>query len=213
MNFAVESNSIATFVLENQDIVLDELNVKSIERITEADNLISYRIKPNLRTLGQKYGAGLSEIRTLLKNDSPADMVREIQSNHILKLKGGKYELTREDLFIETVAEAGFVAASDRGITVSLSLELTADLVQEGIVRDVVRMVQNLRKDAGFAGEDRIEISWDLDGKIDDALRKFVTYFCKETLTVKIKDNLDKADHSGTLKINEKEFNIQLKKV
>ena len=66
MNFAVESNSIATFVLENQDIVLDELNVKSIERITEADNLISYRIKPNLRTLGQKYGKGLSEIRTLL---------------------------------------------------------------------------------------------------------------------------------------------------
>ena len=213
VNFAVESNSIATFVLENQDIVLDELNVKSIERITEADNLISYRIKPNLRTLGQKYGEGLSEIRTLLENDSPADMVREIQSNHILKLKGGKYELTREDLFIETVAEAGFVAASDRGITVSLSLELTADLVQEGIVREVVRMVQNLRKDAGFAVEDRIEVSWDLDGKIDDALRKFATYFCEETLTVKIKDNLGKADHSGTLRINEKEFNIQLKKV
>jgi len=52
-----------------------------------------------------------------------------------------------------------------------------------------------------------------LDGKIEDAVRKFVTYFCEETLTVKIKDNLDKADHSGTLKINEKEFNIQLKKV
>jgi len=213
VNFAVESNSIATFVLENQDIVLDELNVKAIERITEADNLISYRIKPNLRTLGQKYGKGLSEIRTLLDNGSPVDMVREIQSNHILNLKGGKYELTREDLFIETVAEAGFVAASDRGITVSLSLELTADLVQEGIVREVVRMVQNLRKDAGFAVEDRIEVSWDLDGKIDDALRKFATYFCEETLTVKIKDNLDKADHSDTLKINEKEFNIQLKKV
>ena len=94
-----------------------------------------------------------------------------------------------------------------------LSLLKTSEKDLQLIGREVVRMVQNLRKDAGFAVEDRIEVSWDLDGKIEDAVRKFVTYFCEETLTVKIKDNLDKADHWGTLKINEKEFNIQLKKV
>tara|TARA_Y100000590_G_C15741637_1_gene1020491 strand:- start:1592 stop:4888 length:3297 start_codon:yes stop_codon:yes gene_type:complete len=213
VSFAVESNSIAQFVMENKDIVLDELNVKAIDRITEADDLISYRIKPNLRTLGQKYGKGLSEIRTMLENGSPIDMVREIQSSNILQLKRGKYELTRDDLFIETVAEAGYVAASDRGITVSLSLELTDDLVQEGIVREVVRMVQNLRKDAGFAVEDRIIVSWDLDGKIKEALSKFRTYYCEETLTVDIRENLDLVDHVGKLMINEKEFDIQLKKV
>ena len=213
VSFAVENNSIAEFVLENQNIVLDELNVKAIERIKEEDNLISYRIKPNLRTLGRKYGKGLSEIRTLLDNGFPSNMVKEIQTNKILKLNDGEYELTRDDLFIETVAKEGFVAASDGGITVSLSLELTSELLQEGIVREVVRMVQNLRKDAGLAVEDRIELSWDLDGKFDQALSKFIVYFCEETLTVDIKESLDIVDHTGKLIINEEEFNIQLKKV
>ena len=86
-------------------------------------------------------------------------------------------------------------------------------MVQEGIVREVVRMVQNLRKDAGFAVEDRIVVSWDLDGKIKEALSKFRTYYCEETLTVDIRENLDLVDHEGKLMINEKEFDIQLKKV
>ena len=213
LSFAVESNDIAEFVFENQDIVLDELNVKNIERITESDNLISYHIKPNLRTLGTKYGNGLSEIRRILESESASEMVREIQSNDILKLKGGKYEITRDDLFIETVAEKGFVAASDRGITVSLSLDLTYELLQEGIVRDIVRMVQNLRKDAGFSVEDRIELSWDIDGEIKVALSKFRSYFCEETLTVGIRENLEKIDYEDKIRINEKEFIIKLKKI
>jgi len=213
VNFAVENNKIADFILENQDIVLDELNVKKIERISEANNLISYQLKPNLRTLGQKYGKGLSEIRVLLETGSASDMVSEIQSNSVLRLNKGQYELTREDLFIETVAEAGFAAASDSGITVSLSLELTDDLIQEGIAREIVRLVQNLRKDSGLAVEDRIDLCWDLDGDIEEALSKFKEYFCEQTLTVNIKRSLDKVDHSAKMELNNKEFNIQLKKV
>ena len=213
VSYAVESNAIAQFIEENKEIVLDELNVKAIERITEADQLISYRIKPNLRTLGQKYGKGLAEIRSLLKTAIVAELVSEIQSTHSIILKGGEYFLTREDVFIETVAEEGFAAASDSGITVSLSLELSEDLILEGMVRDIVRVVQNFRKDAGFAVEDRIEISWDLDGQIASAVGKFNTYFRKETLTNNIKERIENADFTGSVEIKEQTYTINLKKI
>jgi isoleucyl-tRNA synthetase len=213
VSFAVENDQIALFIMNNQDVVLDELNVKSIERITEADQLISYRIKPNLRTLGQKYGKGLAEIKILLEQSNPLDLVENIKSTGEINLKNGEYSLTRDDIFIETKAEEGFAAASDSGITVGLSLELTEDLILEGIVRDVVRSVQNMRKDAGFAVEDRIEISWDLDGQIAEAVGKFNTYFRNETLTNIISEKIENADYSGAVELNEKMFIINLKKI
>ncbi|MEC9049324.1 MAG: isoleucine--tRNA ligase, partial [Candidatus Neomarinimicrobiota bacterium] len=213
VSFAVENDQIALFIMNNQDIVLDELNVKSIERITKADQLISYRVKPNLRTLGQKYGKGLAEIKILLEQSDPIDLVESIQSTGEINLKNGEYSLTRDDIFIETKAEEGFAAASDSGLTVGLSLELSEDLILEGIVRDVVRSVQNMRKDAGFAVEDRIEISWDLDGQIAEAVGKFNTYFQNETLTNNISEKIENADYSGSFEINEKMFIINIKKI
>ncbi|MBT3180765.1 MAG: isoleucine--tRNA ligase [Candidatus Marinimicrobia bacterium] len=210
--FAVENDSVAKFVENNKEIILDELNVKKIERITESDQLISYKIKPNLRTLGQKYGKGLAEIRGILESLNASDLVTEIQKSNLIELENGKYKLTREDIFIETEAEEGFAAASQGGITVGLSLELTEDLLLEGIVRDIVRSVQNMRKDAGFAVEDRITISWDLDGQFAEAIRKFDSYFKTETLTNTIIDTLEKPDYSGTIELKNKSYSIHLKK-
>ena len=212
-SFAVESDAIAEFVETNKGIVLDELNVKAIERITEADQLIQYRIKPNLRSLGQKYGKGLAEIRELLESINSAKLVSEIQTNNFIILNDGQYTLTRDDIFIETGAEEGFAAASDGGITVGLSLELSDDLLMEGMVRDLVRVVQNYRKDAGFAVEDRIEISWDLDGQIANAVGKFDGYFRKETLTKHITEKISDPDFTGSLEMNENTYNINLKKI
>jgi isoleucyl-tRNA synthetase len=138
--------------------------------------------------------------------------VTEIQKSNLIELENGKYKLTREDIFIETEAEEGFAAASQGGITVGLSLELTEDLLLEGIVRDIVRSVQNMRKDAGFAVEDRITISWDLDGQFAEAIRKFDSYFKTETLTNTIIDTLEKPDYSGTIELKNKSYSIHLKK-
>jgi len=210
--FAIESDTIAQFIEDNEDVVLDELNVKALERITKSDQLIKYRIKPNLRTLGQKYGKGITEIRSFLESADALLLVDEIQSTGEINLSEGKYILTRDDVFIETEAEEGFAAASDSGITVGLTIELTKDLILEGLVRDLVRTVQNLRKDAGFSVEDRIEISWDLDGQIAEAVGKFERYFCGETLTQEIKDNIENADYTSIVKLNEFSYNINLKK-
>ncbi len=212
-SYAMESDVIAAFVEENKDIILDELNVKSIERLTKAGQLISYNIKPNLRSLGQKYGKGLAEIKQLLDNSDAGDLVKQIQIYHKINFNDGEFVLNRDDIFIETIAEEGFVAASDSGITVGISLELTEDLILEGLVRDLVRTVQKMRKDAGFAVEDRIKISWDLDGQIARALGKFEEYFQNETLTNTIMEKLSNPDYSGSFEITDKTYSINLKRM
>ena len=210
--FAMEDDKVSKFIMDNQDIVLDELNVKSIERITEADRLIEYKIKPNLRTLGKKYGKGLSKIKRILDESSPVMLVKELKEKNLIMLDNNKYQLEREDVFIETIATEGFSAASDAGITVGLSLDLTQDLILEGIVRDIVRIIQSMRKKAGFAVEDRINISWDFDGKIKEALGKFEHYFKTETLTNDIAENIRDFDYEEVVEINENLYNIKLKK-
>ena len=212
VSYALEDDRIADFFKDNQDIILDELNVKMMERITEADQLISYNIKPNLRTLGQRYGKGLAEIKTLLNSKNAGDMVIELQDEGHIQFEDGKYLLERKDVFIETQATEGFVAESGGGITVGISIELNEDLILEGVVRDVVRSVQSMRKNAGFAVEDRIEVSWDFDGQIAEALGKFEKYFISETLTNNIKESIHSFDYEEVVEINEKRYKIKLKR-
>ena len=213
VSYAIEDNSVAEFFMENKEIILDELNVKEVERLTDSDQLIAYKIKPNLRTLGQKYGNGLSEIRNLIDEGDTSKMVSELQSANELKLADRKYILSREDVFIETEATEGFAAESGNGITVGLSLDITEDLLMEGLVRDLVRFVQSMRKSAGFAVEDRIEISWDFDGHILEALGKFEKYFCAETLTENIKTKFDDGDYMEEIELKGKKYLIILKKI
>ena len=162
--------------------------------------------------MGKKFGKGLAEIQDIIKTESPLKMVNELRKKHILILGDGRYELTRDDIFIETVAKEGFAAASNHGITVSISIELDDNLIQEGIVRELIRIVQNMRKTADFAVEDRIEVMWDLEQEIKVAVSNFNDYFCHETLTVKISDFSKNNFYSNTFEINGKKVQISLKK-
>ena len=89
---------------------------------------------------------------------------------------------------------------------------LNQDLILEGIVRDIVRVIQSMRKKAGFAVEDRINISWDFDGQIQEALGKFEQYLKAETLTNKIMKNIEDCDFSNIVEINDKQYKVELKK-
>ena len=139
-------------------------------------------------------------------------MVNTLQQEDHIVLENNKYILNRDDVFIETKAMEGLLAESGEGITVGISTELNEDLILEGLVRDVVRSVQSMRKNAGFAVEDRIEISWDFDGKIAKALGKFEGYFITETLTNKIRDDIKNFDHMEDLELSGKNYKIKLKK-
>jgi hypothetical protein len=130
----------------------------------------------------------------------------ELDGSINLEKNNESFTLIREDIIIETVAAEGFSAVSGGGITVGLTLELNDELIQEGIVRDLVRQVQNIRKDAGFSVEDRINISWELDSEFEDAISKFREYFCNETLTVSFSEK-------SNMKGYETDFSLRNRKV
>ena len=140
-------------------------------------------------------------------------MFNEYESTGKIRVgeNGCKFNLIQEDIIIETLAAEGFSAVSGNGITVGLSLELNDDLIQEGIVRDLVRQVQNVRKDAGFSVEDRINIYWELNGEFQEAVSKFEKYFCNETLTTSIINNIDVEGFKAEFQIKEKLIKIVVK--
>ncbi len=212
--FALEDENLSDFIIEHKSIVLDELNVKSIERITNADSLVRYNIKPNLPILGRKYSSGLKDIIQILNSGDNDKFFGEYESNGSINIEknNNKYTLVKEDIIIDTIAAEGFSAVSGDGITVGLTLELNEDLIQEGIVRDLVRQVQNIRKDAGFSVEDRISVHWELDSEIASAISKFEKYFCNETLTTAIYDTLSEKGYNTEFRLRDKSIKIAISK-
>lgn len=212
--FALEDENLSEFIIEHKSIVLDELNVKSIERITNADSLVKYNIKPNLPILGRKYSSGLKDIIEILNSGDNDKFFGEYVSSGsiIIENNDNRYTLEKEDIIIDTIAAEGFSAVSGDGITVGLTLELNEDLIQEGVVRDLVRQVQNIRKDAGFSVEDRISVHWELDSEIALAISKFKKYFCNETLTTAIYDTFSEGGYNTEFRLRDKPIKIAINK-
>ncbi|MBQ8684193.1 MAG: isoleucine--tRNA ligase [Clostridia bacterium] len=141
-------------------IIADELNIKCVERITDASAFMSYAFKPQLKTVGPKYGKQLNEIRTALTElDGNATMAELNEKGAItLALPGGEVVLATEDLLIETTQTEGYYTVTDRGITVAIDTRLTEELIEEGFVREVVSKLQTMRKEAGFEVMDTITV-------------------------------------------------------
>ena len=143
------------------DIIKEELNVKEITFVDEANDLVSYNFKPQLKTLGPKYGKQLGEIRNLLAELDGTAAKKELDANGCIKLNIsiGEIELTADDLLIETIQKSGLFSVSDFGVTVAIDTELTPELIEEGFVREIISKIQTMRKDADFNVTDRIIIS------------------------------------------------------
>ena len=143
-------------------IAKDELNVKEIERISDAGSFVSYKLKPQLKTLGPKYGAKLGDLRKFLETCDAKELVETVRRGETYKtvFEGNEFELTENDLLIETVSEEGFVSASDYGVTVFMDTRVTPELLAEGIERELISKIQTMRKEAGFEVTDRITVNF-----------------------------------------------------
>ena len=142
------------------DIIRDELNIKNVKFTDEVDNFVSYSFKPQLKTLGPKYGKQLGEIRNALAElDSSAKAKLDTDGCIKLNISIGEIELTADDLLIESNQKEGFFTVSDRGVTVALDTNLTEELIVEGFVRELVSKLQTMRKEAGFNVTDHIAIT------------------------------------------------------
>jgi isoleucyl-tRNA synthetase len=140
-------------------IVLDELNIKAYRSAEDANEFISYKLKPQLKTLGPKYGKKLGAISAFLANCEGAKVVEAVRGGGTFVLPtDAEVVLTEEDLQIFTESKAGFISASDKGVTVALNTALTEELIVEGIERELVSKIQSMRKEAGFEITDRIYI-------------------------------------------------------
>ncbi|HBV52343.1 MAG TPA: isoleucine--tRNA ligase, partial [Clostridiales bacterium] len=142
------------------EIAAEELNVKEIEFTQDVSAFTSYSFKPQLKTLGPKYGKDLGKIRALLSELDGAAAMRELEESGTLVLDLGEKEavLEKEDLLIDTAQKEGFETAADRGVTVVLETTLTPELIEEGFVRELISRIQTMRKEAGYEVLDHIVV-------------------------------------------------------
>ena len=146
-------------------IAEDELNVKEIVYLKDASTFVSYKIKPQLKTLGPKYGAKLGKIRKLFETANANEIVATVKSGSIYttEFEGDTFEFALDDLLIESSSAAGYVSASDSGLTVVLDTNITEELLKEGVLRELISKIQTMRKEAGFDVVDRIKVYYTTD--------------------------------------------------
>jgi len=176
---------------ELKELVEDELNVKSVEVSQEGDEaFVDYEVKPQLRTLGPKYGQLLGKIRGLLQ-EKASEIAKTVKKGDIYstEIDGTKVEFSVDDLLITVKNREGFSSESDGETTVVLDTTLTDALIEEGIEREIVSKIQNMRKEAGFEVQDHIVIGFVADGQIKDILLK--ANFLKDVLADGISEGTD----------------------
>ena len=155
------------------DIIADELNVKEVKFADDVESFISYSFKPQLRTVGPKYGKLLGGIKQALTDINGTAAMNELRTNGVLKLdiNGNDVELTEEDLLIETAQTEGYVSESDGETSVVLDTNLTPELIEEGFVREIISKIQTMRKEAGFEVMDKIVVYAHGNDKIQEVMK------------------------------------------
>ena len=185
-----------------KNIIEEELNVKDAEFTQDVSAFTTYNFKPQMRTVGPKYGKLLNGIRTALAEIDGNQAMNELDTAGVLKLDidGNPVELTKEDVLTEMTQKEGYVSESDNGITVVLDTNLTEELLEEGFVREIISKIQTMRKEAGFEVMDHITVSIANNDKL-------IALIQKNEDTIK-GDVLAESIVCGETKGYEKEWNI-----
>ena len=170
----VASNRPLQIADELAAVTLDELNVKKMSFVSDGASLVRYELKPQLRTLGPKYGKKLKAITAFLANCDGAEVVSAVRANgsYTVELDGEPIVLLEEDLQIFTQSAAGYATAVGGGITVALNTQLNEELLDEGTERELVSKIQTMRKEAGFEVTDRIAVWFTAEGRAKKMLEK-----------------------------------------
>ena len=181
-----------------QEIVADELNVKNIKFTDDVRDFTSYTFKPQLKTVGPKYGKMLGGIKAALDALDGNAAMDEVNETGALKLDVNGQEITlfREDLLIDTAQTEGYVSENDNGITVVLDTNLSEELLEEGFVREIISKIQTMRKEADFEVMDRIRVTYEGTEKAEAVFEKYAGQISGEVLA----DQVVKAEPAGFVK-------------
>ena len=178
-------NVLSPFYVE---IIEDELNVKNVEFRDDVEEFVSYSFKPQLKTVGPKYGKLLGKIREALTNLDGHKAMQELNTDGALNFdfNGEKAVLGREDLLIDTVKNDNFVTEADNKVTVVLDIRLDDELLEEGFVRELISKIQTMRKEAGFEVVDHITLSQNGNDRIAEIIKKNEAVIKNDTLADEI---------------------------
>ena len=181
-----------------QELITDELNVKEMEQTEDVRAFTTYTFKPQLKTVGPKYGKLLGGIKKELENLDGNAAMDELQKNSELKfnIDGNEVVLTKEDLLIDMTQTEGYVSESDYGITVVLDTNLTPELLEEGFVREIISKIQTMRKEADFEVTDKIHVTYTGSEKAESVFAANKQEISDDVLAV----SMEKAEPSGYVK-------------
>ena len=176
-----------------RDILLDELNVKNAVFSSDGGDFVTYELKPQLKTLGPKYGSLLGGIRRFLAECDAAEVVKTVRDGKPYRtvVDGKEVEFAEEDLLVSTKNAEGFFAASDKGLTVVLDANLTPELIKEGLSRELVSKIQTMRKESGFVVTDHIRINYVADDEIKAVFKEFGDEIAGDTLCDEIAEGTE----------------------
>ena len=189
------------------DIIRDELNVKEAELTDDVSKLTTYSFKPQLKTLGRRFGKKINDVRQILAEIDGQAAMAELNEKGTLTIQvdGQDEALEKEDLLIEAAQMEGYVSDSDHGITVVLDTNLTPELLEEGFVREIISKIQTMRKDAGFEVMDHIRVSMQDNDKVQKVIQDNEAQIKSEVLA-------DEVSYDGA-KGSVKEWSINGEKV
>jgi isoleucyl-tRNA synthetase len=199
---------------EHHEQILEEMNVKSIEFIARDAGLVNYRIKPNLPRLGKRHGKLIPQIRTALEAADGAVIAGAVArgDGFEIDLVECRLALTVEDVLIETSSAEGFACAEDGGYLTALDTRLDAALIREGIARELVRTVQDARKQAGLNVSDRIILGVSGTPGVEAALAEYRDFLMAETLASGWQTEQNDALFDDQRRLDEEEWRIVLRK-
>ena len=195
------------------DIVLEELNVKEVEFIDDVSKFVSYRFKPQLRTLGPKYGKILGKISAYLSQCDTDQAMKDLDANgqFVFEVDGNQVELTKDDLLIETVQKEGLVSETEKEVTVVLDTNLNDQLIEEGFVRELISKIQTMRKEAGFEVQDHIHFFYADNEKIAGIIKANQADILADILGDSAKEG--KAGYTKEWNINGEKVTLSVEKV
>jgi isoleucyl-tRNA synthetase len=169
-------------------LVKDELNVKEVAYVKAAEDLVTYSLLPDNQVLGPRFGKQFPAVRAALAELDPLEAVRKLRAGLGLQLEVEReeIELAPDEILVQEEPQKGLAVASERGLIVGVDVELTPELAAEGLAREVIRRIQNLRKEAGFDLDDRIATAYQAKGALAEAIDAWHDLIAAETLSVEL---------------------------
>jgi isoleucyl-tRNA synthetase len=196
------------------DVILEEINVKAIEFIDESSPIVRKTATANFKIIGPKFGKQVNAVAKRVKEMSSAEVMQLDQTGSFsTELNGTAVTIVREDVTIAAQSIEGWLVESGEGLIVALDTTLTPELVNEGLAREFVNRVQNMRKDAGFSVTDRIRIYFESSDKMSGAISRMSDYIKSETLAMQIQTGRDSAEHWEKWDIDGEPCEIGISKV